>query len=91
MPNFGQDKAHSRKMTNGGQQASEPTQSARRRSSGGSSFAARFGRVILQDGIATIPSALLHYQAHSPSRPSKSGSFPIYWPINGTKISPTPA
>jgi AraC-like DNA-binding protein len=28
----------------------------------GSSFAARFGRVILQDGIATIPSALLHHQ-----------------------------
>lgn len=32
------------------------------RRSPGSSFAARFGRVILQDGIATIPSALLHYQ-----------------------------
>ena len=29
---------------------------------GGSSFAARFGRVILQNGIAAIPSALYHYQ-----------------------------
>ena len=28
----------------------------------GSSFAARFGRVILQHGIAAIPSALYHYQ-----------------------------
>ncbi len=28
----------------------------------GSSFAARFGRVILQNGIAAIPSALFHYQ-----------------------------
>ena len=28
----------------------------------GSSFAARFGRVILQNGIAAIPSALYHYQ-----------------------------
>jgi hypothetical protein len=28
----------------------------------GSSFAARFGRVILQHGIAAIPSALFHYQ-----------------------------
>lgn len=29
---------------------------------GGSSFAARFGRAIVQHGIATIPSALFHYQ-----------------------------
>src|SRR5437016_4556221 len=28
----------------------------------GSSFEARFGRVILQHGIAAIPSALFHYQ-----------------------------
>jgi hypothetical protein len=28
----------------------------------GGSFAARFGRVILQDGIATVPSAMFHYQ-----------------------------
>jgi AraC-like DNA-binding protein len=28
----------------------------------GGSFAARFGRIILQDGIATIPSAMFHYQ-----------------------------
>src|SRR4051794_21177594 len=28
----------------------------------GGSFAARFGRIILQDGIATVPSAMFHYQ-----------------------------
>src|SRR5439155_6380345 len=32
------------------------------RARAGSSFAARFGRVILQHGIAAIPSALYHYQ-----------------------------
>ncbi|HKP53141.1 MAG TPA: helix-turn-helix domain-containing protein [Chloroflexia bacterium] len=31
-------------------------------SKSGSSFAARFGRIILQNGIAALPSALYHYQ-----------------------------
>lgn len=42
----------------------EPTvaQNSGSRTRPGSSFAARFGRVILADGIAAIPSALYHYQ-----------------------------
>src|SRR5437588_9361387 len=40
-----------------------PVQQPRARAGrAGSSFAARFGRIILQHGIATVPSALLHYQ-----------------------------
>ena len=38
------------------------TTRTRQGSRSGSSFAARFGRIILQHGIAAIPSALYHYQ-----------------------------
>src|SRR5690348_11536751 len=43
-------------------QSPEPERNGQARPRAGSSFAARFGRVILQHGIAAIPSALYHYQ-----------------------------
>ena len=69
MPTFGKNNGKGRWAVDGGRSRDEdrqtaannrPPSTAHRRA--GSSFAARFGRVILQDGIATIPSALLHYQ-----------------------------
>lgn len=63
MPNSGQNNKYGRKQPHAGSEAMQPQSGAGRRSAQfGSSFAARFGRVILQNGIATIPSALLHYQ-----------------------------
>ncbi|MFL5732566.1 MAG: hypothetical protein ACJ78Q_05135 [Chloroflexia bacterium] len=43
-------------------QPSAPGRPAEKSSRYGSSFEARFGRVILQHGIAAIPSAIFHYQ-----------------------------
>ncbi|MBF6612190.1 MAG: hypothetical protein IVW55_03590 [Chloroflexi bacterium] len=40
----------------------DPIGRAARQSRPGSSFAARFGRIILQHGVAALPSALYHYQ-----------------------------
>ena len=44
-----------------GQVTWQPEQDGTARSRAGSSFAARFGRVILQHGIAALPTALYHY------------------------------
>ena len=52
--------AHRRSMSS--PPAAQPDRSRQQQPRAGSSFAARFGRIILQDGIATIPSALFHYQ-----------------------------
>jgi hypothetical protein len=73
MPNFKNNRERSGPPGMGGRDSlparpplrdgSAPQQTGRdRQPRAGSSFAARFGRIILQDGIATVPSAIFHYQ-----------------------------
>jgi hypothetical protein len=72
MPNFRNDQDRNSPPGNNGrrslssQPAAQPAPggypSKPQQPRAGSSFAARFGRIILQEGIATIPSALFHYQ-----------------------------
>ncbi|MEO8289171.1 MAG: helix-turn-helix domain-containing protein [Chloroflexota bacterium] len=75
MPNFKSNKERSVTPGKPGRKAAPSTaglennppgttsaERGKQQSRSGGSFAARFGRIILQDGIATVPSAMLHYQ-----------------------------